>query len=151
MSIYIYKDSGGSFNNCIYLYNNYLAISDDGYILIWLKNNNWKKYSNINLISAGETIFNLLLANRNYFVFGTKHKLEFVNIQNLRITKTISKLDIINSKNAFLLFKDYIIINCNGGFAIVSVNKKKLVQYIQNFNDCNYKAICKINNDVICI
>ena len=55
----------------------------------------------------------------------------------------IYNIDCINSQNCLFLYKDYIIINCNKGIAIVLKKNKDLIQYIENeYNDLEQKELC---------
>ena len=138
------------FNKCIPLYDNSLITADDEAICLWSKNNS-KNYMIKNKIKLTSKIFDLSLVSDMYIVFTRKDNIRFLNVSNFSFGKAIYNIEPINSDNGLVLIKDYIIVNCNGGIAIVSIKEKELVQYIQYSNDDNNRVICKINDNSICM
>ena len=138
------------FYKCVPLCNNDIVTSYEKSICIWSKNNsNSKKYIIKYKINSNSLIFDLLLVKDRYIIFSRKDNLKFLNNSNFVFIKKISNIEPINSNNGLLSIKDYIIINCCGGIAIVSINTKELIQYI-NYNISN-KVLCRINDDNICM
>ena len=74
------------------------------------------------------------------------------NIFSLKPEKVIPNIDSINSTNCFLLFKQYIVINCKNGIALFLIKTKEIIQYIKNINDISEnKEIILDNKENICI
>ena len=146
------NEQNDHFIKCIELKPDLLAISDDDSIYIW--KNNDKKYSKIKEIKLTEDPFDLLLINNKYFVTSlyNSRKIEFYSIENFEKVDQILKIDSIDSDNCLLLYNsEYIIVNCLKGIAIISVETRQLIQYIDNFEGYDNKKICIDNNDNIYI
>ena len=142
----------GYFNRCIPLSYNSLAVADDISVYILSKNNNnSKNYTLIYTININSKVFNLLLINEKYLIYLIIEGLRFFNISNFTLGKIISKIDPSNSYDSLQIINDYIIVNCIGGIAIISIESKELVQYIQNSIDVKNRILCKINEDSICL
>ena len=71
-------------------------------------------------------------------------------MKSLSPEKYITNIDCIDSINCFLLFKQYIIINCKKGIALLLIKTKQIVQYIETEISEN-KEIILDNNDSVCI
>ena len=127
------------FNKCIELIDDYLATSDSNNICIWKKDSHSLLYSNIKKMYLNEEINDLLLIDNNYFISSSSDEkiINFFNMENMEIEKILCDIDSINSNNCLFLLKDYVIIDCIEGIAILYTKTKELVQYIKNF--CRYK------------
>ena len=142
------NEDGGRFNKCIEISDEYIATADTISIIIWKKFN--KEYSNIKRIYLIEKTYDLLLINNEYFVStqASQNALTFIDIQNLTKDKVIESIDCVNDNNCLFLFKNYIIVNCNKGIALISIEEKEIIQYIQNFDiDPRYKSLSIYNKD----
>ena len=147
-------DNGNNkqFNKCIEISNGFVAVADDEMINIWSKNDiNINFYSFINTIFLNSTPYDLLLINNEYFVSSQPFdkKISFIEINSLSIQKTLINVDCIKSNNCLFLFKDYLLINCKNGIAVVSIAQKEIFQYIENyFKNMTTKLFCtdKENN-----
>jgi len=138
-----------NFNKCIYLKEDYVATSDNKYIIIWKKDNN-NKYLNINRIELNTDINDLLLINNDYFISSqsSKETIIFFNINNFQKEKTLYKIDSIKSFNSLFLIKKNIIIYCKNSIKIISVNTKELIQIIEMKNNLDENKICITNKDI---
>ena len=127
------------FNKCIELIDDYVATSDSNNICIWKKDSHSLLYSNIKKMYLNEEINDLLLIDDNYFISSSSDEkiINFFNMENMEIEKILCDIDSINSNNCLFLLKDYVIIDCIEGIAILYTKTKELVQYIKNF--CRYK------------
>jgi len=142
------NEDGGRFNKCIEISDEYIATADTISIIIWKKFN--KEYSNIKRIYLIEKTYDLLLINNEYFVStqASQNALTFIDIQNLTKDKVIEGIDCVNDNNCLFLFKNYIIVNCNKGIALISIEEKEIIQYIQNFDiEPRYKSLSIYNKD----
>ena len=149
------NDSLLHFNKCINISNGLLATSDDKNIIIWKKiKNGINNYSNIRNIEIYGKTNDLLFTNDEYFVSSQPDMktITLININNLNPEKYIPNIDCIDSLNCFIKLKDYIIINCKRGIALLLIKTKEIIQYIENSNGITEnKQICLDNKDNICI
>ena len=144
------SDLDGHFNKCIYLNNKTIAAADDNKIVIYEINNN--SYSKIRFYQINTEINDIILANKDYFVFSKSAMKSIVFFNMIELSqKEIKNIDCINSPNCLFLIEDYIIINCINGIAILLIKTKELVQYIQNFNGYKNKKINIDDNNNIYI
>jgi len=137
------------FNKCIELVDDYVATSDSYNICIWKKDSHSVLYSNIKKITLDEEISDLLLIDDNCFISSSSDDkiINFFNMESLEKEKILSDIDIINSNNSLFLFKDYVIIDCHEGIAILSIKTKELIQYIQNYSRFKIDKSIFIGND----
>lgn len=155
------KKANSHFNKCIqWEYNNYLVTADNLYIKLWsepifLRSNN---YQNVTTLEINEITSDLLLIENGIFVSShpgnkTINFIYFNNIPFYIYKQTIiPKIDSINSQNCLFLYKDYIIVNCNKGIAIILKKTKQLIQYIEDdYKILNRKEICIDNEENIYI
>ena len=108
-------------------------------------------YSSYKSIIIKNKACDLLSINYGCFVSCLFEKKEvlFFNIQNLKIDKIISNIDVVDSDNCLSLFDNYIIINCIKGIGIISINTKEIIQYIFNYFGYETKNISIFKNKVV--
>ena len=87
----------------------------------------------------------LLLINDEYFVSSQvkESTITFINISNLEEDKIIKKVESIDSYDCFSLLRNYLIVNCKGGIAIILLETKELIRYII---DKSSKKLISYNN-----
>jgi hypothetical protein len=139
------------FNKCIELGNNLLATSDNYKISIWKKNR--KSFIRRTDIKLFEKPFDLLLVNNEYFVtslYLTKRVI-FISMEKDEIIGEIKDLDTVCSEECLILCKEYIIVNCIKGFALLSIKTRNLIKYINNFEGYYNKKLCKDTKDYLYI
>ena len=153
------------FNKCIDISNKNLASCDWKYIYIWEKKTvlNKNLYSIKSKIIINAKTIDLLLINDDYFISAqpNNRSITFINIDRFSIEKIIYNIDCICSTNCLLLFKEYIIVNCKKGLAILSNKTKEYINYIElvekkhknkiiSCND-NFLIVCNILTPIIYI
>jgi hypothetical protein len=146
------NEDGGRFNKCIEISDEHIATADTNSIIIWQKFN--KEYINIKKIYLDTETYDLLLINNEYFVStqANQKTLTFIDIPNMKEDKIITNIDCMEDNNCLFLFKNYIIANCKEGIALIILETKEIIQYIQNFDyDLSYKRLSIYNNDNDCI
>ena len=142
------NEDGGKFNKCIEITDEYIATADLNFIIIWKKFN--KEYVNIKKIYLIAKTYDLLSINNEYFISNQADQktLTFIDIPNLKEDKIITNIDCIDNNNSLFLLKNYIIVNCKEGIALISIEAKDIIQYIQNFDtDLRYKNLSIYNKD----
>ena len=151
-------DSIRHFNKCIDIANNRLATSDDKYIIIWIRTKNSNYFKLRKFIMFYKTS-DILLANSNH-LFASVPKVKNIyiyNINNLILEKKIHNIDPIDSSRCLLKYKEYIIINCVKGIALIFAKTEELFQYIENYIECSsnkeifvddLNKICILNNNI---
>ena len=148
-------ETGKHFNKCIQISKEYVTTTENKMITIWKKDNkNIKGYSMQNKMILESNITDILYINEEYFICSLPHdkQILFFNNQNFAKEKKIGGIDCISSKNCLFLIKDYIVINCEEGIAMISVKTKEFVQYIEEFDGISSdKKICSNNLDCIYI
>ena len=143
------NDLLGNFYKCIELFENFVATLERASIYLWSKiSKNSKKYSIIYNINLDEKIYDLLLISSKCFIYNQNNKISFFNFYLYEHEKIISNIDCIDTINSLLLFKEYIIVTCHKGIALISIKTKELIQYIENCGDWDIKNICKINENL---
>ena len=148
------NNSLSHFNKCIKIKKRILATSDDRNINIWYQtNDNLNHYTNIKNINIYGKTSDLILANDEYFV-SSQPNFNIITIIDLRDfcpERYITNIDCIDSFSCFLLFKEYIIINCKKGIALLFIKTKEITQYIENFYGMSEKKhIILDNKENIC-
>jgi hypothetical protein len=135
------------FNKCIDLGNDLLATSDNYKISIWKKNR--KSFMRRTDIKLFEKPFDLLLVNNNYFVTSLylSKRIIFISMEKDDIIGEIKDIDTACSEECLILYKDYIIVNCIKGFALISIKTKNLIKYINNFEGYFNKKLCIDSKD----
>ena len=135
------------FYKCIELSNNLIGTVDNTCITIWKKNNANKLYTKKFEKMFFEIPKDLLLVNNDYFItcFSESRIISFFDINNFNKLKDIQEIDSIG-RDCLYLYKNYVIINCINGIAILSIKNKKLIRYIINFNEYNNKKLCIYND-----
>ena len=118
------------FNKCIELIDDYVTTSDSNNICIWKKDSHSLLYSNIKKMYLNEEINDLLLIDNNYFISSSSDEkiINFFNMENMEIEKILCDIDSINSNSCLFLLKDYVIIDCIEGIAILYTKTKELFQ-----------------------
>ena len=148
--IKVENNKNGHFNKCIYLNNELLATSDDNEISFW--NYESPDYINIKVLKVERSCFDIILVDDNYFAYtqSSEKKIIFQGIDNNIETKIIDDIDCINkNNNCLFLIKDYLIVNCFNGIALISIKTKEYVQYIESLKGYeSEKKICIGNNDI---
>ena len=143
------------FNKCINISKDLLSTADDRNIIIWNKANTTpNNYNKNKTIQIYEKTSDLLLVNDEYFISSQPNieTITIIDIKSLTPEKYIPNIDCINSLNCFLLFKNYIIINCKKGIALLSIKTKEISQYFENFIGIyENKQIFLDNTNNICI
>ena len=139
-------NSNEHFKKCIYINDNCLLTIDKLIIYLWLKEEfNPNKYLNINKIKLNEELYDICLINDDNLIFSQKLKIIFLNLKNFSVEKIIDKIDPINEKNSLISIKDYILVNCEKGIAIISTKTKEMIQYIEwNIKKKNLNYLMKI-------
>ena len=92
--------------------------------------------------------------NNDYLAFNQYYvvSLIFININDdFKVEKEIENIDSIKNANCLFLLKDFIVVNCLKGLAIISIKTKEMVQYIENNIGYKNKTICTDNEDNIYI
>ena len=140
----------GHFNKCIYLNNDLLATSDNNEISLW--NYISPDYINTKVIKIERSNFDIILVDDNYFAYTQSYekKIIFQGINNIE-SKIINDIDCINKDyNCLFLIKDYLIVNCHNGIALISIKTYEYVQYIKSLKGYeNEKKLCiGGNNDI---
>ena len=127
------------FNKCIKICDYFFATADAIRIIIWNKTNENSviSYKNIKISNMQTKTSDMILANNEYFITSQPliKTITIFNIKSLSQEKYITNIDCIDSTNCFLLFKQYIIINCKQGIALLLIKTKQIVQYIETFNE----------------
>jgi hypothetical protein len=142
------NEDGGRFNKCIEISDEFIATADTYSIIIWKKYT--KEYVNIKKIYLDKETYDLLLINNEYFVStqANQKTLTFIDIPDLKEDKIITEIDCIEENNCLFLFKNNIIVNCKEGIAIILLETKEIIQYIENFDsDQISKRLSIYNND----
>jgi hypothetical protein len=142
------NEDGGRFNKCIEISDEFIATADTYSIIIWKKYT--KEYVNIKKIYLDKETYDLLLINNEYFVStqANQKTLTFIDIPDLKEDKIITEIDCIEENNCLFLFKNNIIVNCKEGIAIILLETKEIIQYIENFDrDLISKRLSIYNND----
>ena len=143
------------FNKCIKLTNDFFATIDNDMIIIWDKtNDDSNRYNIVKRNYMFENTTDILLANEDYFISSQSKNQTLIiyDIKSLSIEHYITNIDCIDSTNCFLLFKQYVIINCKKGIALFFIKTKEITQYIENYiGFSENKEIILDNNEHICI
>ena len=142
------NENGDRFNKCIEINEEHIVTGDSKSIIIWQKFT--KEYEIIKKIYLGEETYDLLLINNEYFVStqADQKKITFIDISNLEKDKVIKNVDCTNDNNCLFLLKNYIIVNCHDGIALISPESKDIIQYIENFeSELNNKSLFVSNKD----
>ena len=149
------KGAKDHFTKCIELINNLVATEDYNSITIWKKFSFNKYYSNEINIKFNEKPYGLLLINSDCFVstLYDSHKIVFFNFnsEEPNIVKIIPEIDSNPSENCLTLYKEYILINCVRGIAIIEIKTLEKVQYIVNLEGYENKIISVDNNNNLII
>ena len=151
------------FIKCIELSKNgYLATISSKVVSIWIKNNdkNSGGYLRIKKIKYYHNeIKDIISLNDNYFTVSISSKILFYNKDTFSNDK---KLKICSSGilDKLYLFNQYIIVTCQNGYGIVSINTKEFVQFLEYdktyfkcinicFNEESIYSLCNIGNLII--
>ena len=137
------------FNKCIDIKDDLVVTADSKYIIIWEKINDTYIIKKKLLLDTETN--DLLLINDEYFVSSQTNKktITFIDILNLKEDKIIKKVDSIDYYNCLCLLRNYLIVNCKEGIAIILLETKELIRYIENYEDDIYKhskRLCTYNN-----
>ena len=139
------------YNKCIELGNDLLATADNYKISVWKRNR--KSFIRTSDLKFSEKPFDLLLVNNNYFITSLylSKVIIFISTERNEIIDEIKNIDTVCSEECFILYKDYIIVNCIKGFALISTETKKLIKYINNFEGYFNKKLCIDSKDYLYI
>ena len=144
----ISQGSYGQFNKCIDIKNNYLITADYDSIYIWYKEIS-KNYFCIHKINERDKIYDICDINEKCLVATRKSKISFFSCLNLNKEKVIKNIDCLDAIDTVIVIKDFVLINCKKGIAIISVKFKELIQYIENWDVFEEKKMMKsIDNDI---
>ena len=146
-------NSSNQFNKCIELINDYVATSDNRGLSIWYCDGNSKYYSRIQTYLI-DVVDDLLLINDEYFISSQSNDqtIIFYNLNNdLDKEIILTEIDSIHSPDCLFLFKEYVIVNCSKGIALLSIKTKQLIQYIRNSPGYYNKKICIFDDKYIYI
>ena len=108
-------------------------------------------------INISNKTSDLLLVNEDYFISAQPINKTIIifnikNLRNINQEKIITNIDSIDSQDCLLKYKEYIIINCIKGIALLFIKTKEIFQYIENYIGISInKEIFLDNNDNICI
>ena len=143
----ITDEEENEFNKCIEINDDHIATADNKYIIIWEKSVD--SYIHKKKILLNIETNDLLLINDEYLVSSQSNAktITFIDISNLKEDKIIKKIDSINNHNCLSLLRNYIIVNCKEGIAIILLETKELIAYIQNFLNINSKRLSTYYND----
>ena len=143
--------SEGQFNKCIYINSNCIIASDNNIIYLWSKNY-LNKYINIKKLTFEYKIYDICQVDNIYLLLSQNQELKFVNIENFSVIKGINNIDCAEVDNGLIRIKDFTLVNCINGIAILSVKNKEMIQYIENFDFYSRnKKIFKSSDDIIYI
>ena len=150
------SDLNGHFERCICISKDSIAsIDDNNKIYIWGKDKNDSDYYNKKkTIKVSRGIIDIILVNDDYLAFNQYYvdSLIFINInKDFKVEKEIKNIDSIKNENCLFLLKDFIVVNCLKGLAVISIKTKEMVQYIENNIGYKNKTICTDNEDNIYI
>jgi len=139
------------YNKCIELGNDLLATADNYKISVWKRNR--KSFIRTSDLKFSEKPFDLLLVNNNYFITSLylSKVIIFISTERNEIIDEIKNIDTVCSEECFILYKNYIIVNCIKGFALISTETKKLIKYINNFEGYFNKKLCIDSKDYLYI
>ena len=147
-------ESNVHFNKCISITNELVVTADNIMIIIWYNKNKGKEYSIVKRILLNTKTSDILSVNNQYFISTqpSKKTIKFYNIEYLEEEKEITGVDFPDTQNILFLIKNYIIVNCQKGIAMILIKTKDVVQFIENFGNIpNNKEICFDKNDNIYI
>ena len=144
------------FNKCIYIGKNLFITADNELICLW------KKRHNINIaklykFNISNKTSDLLLVNEDYFISAQPNNKTIIifnikNLRNINQEKIITNIDSIDSQDCLLKYKEFIIINCIKGIALLFIKTKEISHYIDNYIGISInKEIFLDINDNICI
>jgi hypothetical protein len=147
------KDSegGNRFNKCIEINDDIYATADSDYIIFWQKYGD--EYLKAKKLFFTTETYDLLLVNNEYFVSSQANQkmITFIDIPNMKEDKVIKNVEILNYNNCLSLFKENIFVNCKEGIALINIETKEMIQFIQNYDDNNIvkvnKRLAKYNRD----
>ena len=130
---------------------NYLFLMDDNYIYLLTKNN-CNNFLCTNEKFLAEILFDECKVDDKYIIVSHQYHLTFIKIENLIEEKVILNVDCIEDNNNLTLIKDFVLVNCYDGIAIISIKNKEMIQYIEMDNRySSNKIIKKSSEDLIYI
>ena len=135
----IILNGAGHFKKCIYLEKEFLSTITDESIFIWKSKN--KFFLNTYTRNFIENIYDISKVNNKYLIFTKGFTLNFLNLENYRIDKTIFNVDFIKEIDTLLIINYLILVNCENGIAIIFAKTMEIVQYIQNYDNWNNQKI----------
>ena len=145
-------ESNIHFNKCIEITTGCLATSDNDMINIWIKNDDFtNSYTSISTLMVNTATYDLLLLNNESFISSQPNErtITFIEIKSLSTGSSLTNIDCIKSINSLFLFRNYILVNCIKGIALISIKEKEFVMYNENdLYNVPDKLICTdgINN-----
>ena len=141
-------NSNGNFNKCIYFNNNCLIAIDNYNIYLFdKKDTNLNKYLNEKKKNLIENIYDICKIDDNYLIFSQKNRVTFLTFENLIEDKVIPNIDCVESCDSLIKIKDYILVNCKKGIAMISIKNQEFIQYFEWPN----KIAVKVFKDYIYI
>jgi len=145
------KNNGlGHFKKCIHLKNDLVLTITIKCIYFWRKSNNDSKKYNIDFsINFDDSIYDIEKINSELIIFSQSGKINFFSLNEYNIIKIIKNIDCLYESDNFVIIKDYILVNCGIGIAIISINTKEIVQYIEVPCYNLYSKLAKSKNEEI--
>ena len=120
-------ESNIHFNKCIEITTGCLATSDNDMINIWIKNDDFaNSYTSISTLMVNTATYDLLLLNNESFISSQPNErtITFIEIKSLSTGSSLTNIDCIKSINSLFLFRNYILVNCIKGIALISIKEK---------------------------
>jgi len=131
------SEGGSRFNKCIEINEDMCATADSDNVIIWQKYGD--EYIKTKKCCFNTETYDLLLVNNEFFVASqaNQYTLTFIDIPNMKEDKIIKNIDSINYSNCMHLFQENIFVNCKEGIALINIETKELIQFIQNYDNNN--------------
>ena len=135
------------FNKCIDIKDNLAATADRKFIIIWEKSND--SYIIKKKFLLDEETNDLLLINDKYFASSQPNKstITFIDFSIFEEDKVIKKVDSIDDYDCLYLLKNHLIVSCKEGIAIILIETKEVIRYIQNEKDNIPQRLATYYND----
>ena len=144
------KYENGHFKKAIQLSSELIATADDYCINLWIKNRKSDNgFSSLKEIKLGTGVSDILSINSEFFVSSHyfSEKIIFFDIKIIAKEKTIPRIDCMDTINSLFIFNENILVNCKGGFAIICIKTRQLIQYVQNFRENFHDKEIFLNGD----
>ena len=151
-TICVIADVGDNYKKCIHLDDNYLLTAGSDSIYLWYRKDiNSYQYYNVKEKVFNHNIYDICQVNDNYLIFSQREKLTFFSVGDFKNEIAIKNIDCIQKERTLILIKDFILVNCEKGIAIIYIKTKEMIQYVENLENFNSKKITKSFDDNIYI